>query len=349
MGKLETFIMRAARANSKMDNNLYKQMMKQKDLLKGKITLRDFKEAFHSPETPPTYRAMLLIRLFNKEVNYTKMIKTFSKSKKARSSGGFILRVVGGARGGKSLGVFSHNKQSATYEEYNIPSKVKAEIANWIPPANKDRLLSKALNSGNAAKQKAATLISEVGSAVKAVADMLLTNVDANDPFKLYVSTSDRNYTEENIQNISTEDGHYKDTQVKFLRDLQHMQGQLKGFYPVLNKLGIDTSKFEGGLNNLLDETVRFTSTEHSSHLDEISDMYGIHGQIKEAASSLYEISIQIDNLDIDSPEIYKLGRLDNVPKFVDYNPSKNERHRYISGENISARVEDLIKKVFKK
>lgn len=345
--KADTFYWRIAVNNTKMSNDVYKQMLKKSKLIDNSISLAAFREAYHSKQTTNESRLLLLSSLYDSggsfAVDLVNSLPSIT-SKKLR----YPALYLDGKKGQRyfTLGAYSPSKRVGV--DMKLTNEAKRDIKYWKPWADKNQLLTKTLVSGNAQKQKVAVLLGEISTCLYATADLFATNIRANDPYQVYLITSPiEGKSEQIIDDMSKTQGDYKYSESKFLNHLMHMANEYPKYFPILNKLGINTLPYENKFSELVSSVNEFINTDyHSSDLETEALYSKVHEMTQSTFDELRELASLVENIDLDSSSIYNLKRLENIPTFVDYRNDKLTRHSSAVNEGVVSKIDEIFKKM---
>lgn len=311
-----------ANSNTKLTNDVYKKLING-NLFKDKnITITKFKEAFHSPQTPPEFRAVLLSSMYRNPIDIDMAYDTPS-GREAKSYGGMGF----GIYNNRLITKIKIGRTVVDLPKLKVPRILTQEAKSWKPAADKNPLLTKAFSSGNVHSQKIGLFLNEIYSAMYSMIDMLDSNIRYNDPEARYYGDSPIDEDEEKEKDKQKDILDFKTNESKFVNHLQHMAGEFSKYQDILNKLDINITPIIDRIWELRHAADDFVNTPYESNDDWVSALYDIHDQSLNLLYDFQGICADMDRLDLEDPNIYNIGRLEQIPKFVDYNPAKAERH----------------------
>lgn len=322
--KVDGFILRVAKANNKLDTTLYKQIIKRSKLVKSTISIREFKEAYHSPKTKPEHRALLLMSLFDSPELIKHKFDRWNMPPK-------LMMKVNQEEGKKHFNLVGFDFKKHDFKPVNLSILAKRDMNAWMPWGAKGSQITRALLTPNVHSQKVGLLIDELSIFLSAYADMLFTNIKANDPQKKYYGDSpiDGADDDESLKGKANTMGDISLNERKFLKHLEHMSQQLDNYEDLADAIGVDLMAIRVKGDILYNKTLNFAELDIANISPDAEEamLYDIHELSKDLVWSILEASGELSKVDISSPRIYKLSQRANVPKFVDYNPEKLSRH----------------------
>lgn len=177
---------------------------------------------------------------------------------------------------------------------------------------------------------KLVELLSNVGVYAMALSDLLYTNTRLNHPNKRYYTSGDPREDKNSDDELPshTTSSH---KQSIYRSHIQHMKNEFLKYRDKLNKIGIDTVVFEGEMNRLIkciDDFLGYSTLYERDNsvgfIDEydrkFTDIFDQSDVLHREATLMFE---KVESYNLKNKNAYKIGRLEVIEEFVDYNQSK--------------------------
>lgn len=332
----------------KLDNHVYKELVKNhkrgntaKRLLWNPgnipITIKNIKEAYHSVDTKPEYRAILLHSLFEPTEWLTNQ---YNQSKR----GGKRVEQVGLTLAKSKSGKLYFRLTDNQAKSLRLNAQISKGIQQREVKAPQSTRYVKALTTSGIKQQKVALWGQELNTCLISLADVLVTTVFLTDPLNRFGSPP--SFGDEDIPNETPETGSIEDKKdfrlKRYEQQLTNLIDQFKNYTPIANQLNLDTSGILNNLESLQGQIRDYNELEY--HRDDLLDLH--HELATQTVEAIHGLAYQVENMDLDDPRLNKVARNKSVPQFHDIEWRK-QFHR-TQTENASSTIEKYSKRMLK-
>lgn len=310
-------IWKLAVSNKKLLPEMYK-MMRKIGVRRGLAISSEYRgqkkfiEAFHSENTLPETRAVLLNLALNPSLNINKTLDVYNKGGVSFQQHELKFSI------GEKKGTLTIIPSSLT----PLTSFTRPISALQIPRSGYDKLLN-TMNIGSLKEARYALWVDEYKHAWFSLIEQFKTTIKANDVLKKYYDYDKNKEDKDYDRHPSVPD--YKIE--RFINDLEHIKSELTKFYRLQKYLGWDVSHIEeqldlisGKSKEILSLPIMDVETQLVKQYELFYIMADTIADITDHLNMVSEITFsEIDN---------KIPKTFALPQFVHYNVSKSHIYR---------------------